>query len=109
MVGVVRSLSGLRGLYVLALVVGDLVALRLAFVLAYRMRMLGEPNGGLPGDPPTSYDDMAVVCVVVIVLVFALRRLYIPRRGFGRVDLLYQITAAVALGWLAALATALFI
>jgi len=32
---------------------------------------------------------MALICVVVIMLVFAVRRLYIPRRGFGRVDLLY--------------------
>lgn len=110
MVGIVRSLSGLQGLYVLALVVGDFIMLRLAFVLAYRLRLVGEPNGpGLPGDPPTTYDDLALVSVAVIMLVFALRRLYIPRRGFGRVDLLYQITGAVALGWLAALGTILFI
>ena len=37
-----RGLSGLRGLYVLALIVSDLVMLRLAFVLAYRMRLLGD-------------------------------------------------------------------
>jgi exopolysaccharide biosynthesis polyprenyl glycosylphosphotransferase len=109
MVGIVRSLSGLRGLYVLALVVSDFIMLRLAFVLAYRLRLLGEPRGDSPADPPTSYDDLALMCVVVIMLVFALRRLYIPRRGFGRVDLLYQIGAAVALGWLAALSTTLFI
>ncbi|HET6319936.1 MAG TPA: hypothetical protein VFG86_26045, partial [Chloroflexota bacterium] len=109
MVGLIRSLSGLRGLYVLALIVGDLIMLRLAFVLAYRLRLLGEPSGGAPADPPSSYDDLALVCVAVIMAVFALRRLYIPRRGFGRVDLLYQIAGAVALGWLAALATTLFI
>jgi len=33
-VGIARGLSGLRGLYVLALIVGDFVMLRLAFVLA---------------------------------------------------------------------------
>ncbi len=109
MVGVVRSLSGLRGLYVLALIVGDFVMLRLAFVLAYRIRLFGEPQSGAPGDPPTSYDDLALMCAAVIMLVFAVRRLYIPRRGFGRVDLLYQITGAVGLGWLAALSTTLFV
>src|SRR4029453_8615804 len=109
MVGIVRSLSGLRGLYVLALIVADFVMLRLAFVLAYRLRLVSETRLGQPGDPPTSYDEMALVCVVVIMLVFAVRRLYIPRRGFGRVDLLYQVSSAVAIGWLAALATALFI
>src|SRR6185503_8400669 len=110
MVGIVRSLSGLRGLYVLALIAGDFIMLRLAFVLAYRLRLLGETRvGPPPADPPTSYDDMALLCVGVIMLVFAVRRLYIPRRGFGRVDLLYQITAAVGLGWLAALSATLFI
>ncbi len=108
MVGIVRGLSGLRGLYVLALIVSDLVMLRLAFVLAYRMRLLGDIRPGQPSDPPSTYDDLAVLCVLVIVFIFAVRRLYIPRRGFGRVDLLYQVGAAVGLGWLAALSVTFF-
>jgi exopolysaccharide biosynthesis polyprenyl glycosylphosphotransferase len=102
-------LSGLRGLYVLALIVSDFVMLRLAFVLAYRMRLLGDTRPGHPSDPPNTYDDLALICVLVIMLIFAVRRLYIPRRGFGRVDLLYQVGAAVALGWLAALAVTFFV
>jgi exopolysaccharide biosynthesis polyprenyl glycosylphosphotransferase len=108
-VGLVRTLSGLRGLYVLALIVSDLVMLRLAFVLAYRMRVLGDARPGQPSDPPTTYDDLALLCVLVIVVVFAIRRLYIPRRGFGRVDLLYQVSAAVGVGWLAALSVTFFV
>jgi exopolysaccharide biosynthesis polyprenyl glycosylphosphotransferase len=109
MVGVVRSMSGLRGLYVLALIVSDLVMLRLAFVLAYRLRLLGDARPGQPSDPPTTYDDLAVLCALVIMLIFAVRSLYIPRRGFGRVDLLYQVGAAVGLGWLAALSVTFFL
>ena len=110
MVGrLVRSLSGLRGLYVIALVVSDLIMLRLAFVLAYRMRLLGDSRPGQPSDPPSTYDDLALLCVLVIMVIFALRRLYIPRRGVGRVDLLYQVAAAVALGWLAALSVTFFV
>src|SRR2546425_5886435 len=109
MVEIVRGLSGLRGLYVLGLIVSDLVMLRLAFVLAYRMRLLGDARPGQPSDPPTTYDDLALLCVLVIVVVFAIRRLYIPRRGFGRVDLLYQVSAAVGLGWLAALSVTFFV
>ncbi len=109
MVGFVRTLSGLRGLYVLALIVSDLVMLRLAFVLAYRLRLLAAARPGQPSDPPTTYDDLALLCVVVIMVVFAVRRLYIPRRGFGRVDLLYQVSAAVGLGWLAALSVTFFV
>jgi exopolysaccharide biosynthesis polyprenyl glycosylphosphotransferase len=102
-------LSGLRGLYVVALVVSDLIMLRLAFVLAYRMRLLGDSRPGQPSDPPSTYDDLALLCVLVIMVIFALRRLYIPRRGFGRVDLLYQVAAAVVLGWLAALSVTFFV
>jgi len=108
-VGFVRTLSGLRGLYVVALVVSDLIMLRLAFVLAYRMRLLGDSRPGQPSDPPSTYDDLALLCVLVIMVIFALRRLYIPRRGFGRVDLLYQVAAAVGLGWLAALSVTFFV
>src|SRR5919109_4059324 len=109
MVSIVRGLSGLRGLYVLALVCGDFVTLRLAFVLAYRLRLLGEPGGSTPIDPPSTYDNLALLCVLVIMLLFALRRLYIPSRGVGRVDLLYQVGAAVAIGWLAALSVTFFV
>jgi exopolysaccharide biosynthesis polyprenyl glycosylphosphotransferase len=109
MAEVMRGLSGLRGLYVLALIVSDLVMLRLAFVLAYRLRLLGDVRPGQPSDPPSTYDDLALLCVLVFVLIFAVRRLYIPRRGFGRVDLLYQVSAAVGLGWLAALSVTFFV
>jgi exopolysaccharide biosynthesis polyprenyl glycosylphosphotransferase len=64
---------------------------------------------GQPSDPPSTYDDLALLCVLVFVLIFAVRRLYIPRRGFGRVDLLYQVSAAVGLGWLAALSVTFFV
>src|SRR5437899_10809652 len=108
MVGLARSLSGLRALYVVALIVSDFIMLRLAFVLAYRLRLLGDARPGQPSDPPTTYDDLAVLCALVIMLIFAVRSLYIPRRGFGRVDLLYQVGAAVGLGWLAALSVTFF-
>jgi exopolysaccharide biosynthesis polyprenyl glycosylphosphotransferase len=107
--GPARSLSGLRALYVVALVIADLIMLRLAFVLAYHLRVLSDTRPDQPPDPPSTYDDLAWLCVVVITLVFAGRGLYIPRRGFGRVDLLYQVAAAVGIGWLAALSVTFFV
>ena len=104
-----RSVSGLRALYVIALIVSDLVMLRLAFVLAYHLRVFADTRPDQPADPPSTYDDLAWLCVLVIVVVFAVRRLYIPRRGFGRVDLLYQVAAAVAIGWLASLSVMFFL
>jgi exopolysaccharide biosynthesis polyprenyl glycosylphosphotransferase len=94
---------------VVALVVADLIMLRLAFVLAYHLRVLSDTRPDQPNDPPSTYDDLALLCVLVIVVVFAIRRLYIPRRGVGRVDLLYQVAAAVGIGWLGALSVTFFV
>lgn len=104
-----RALSGLRGMYALALVISDIIMLRLAFVLAYRLRLLTDSRPGQPTDPPASFDDLAMLCVLLIMIVFATRRLYIPRRGVGRVDLLYGVAAAVGIGWLAALSSTFFL
>src|SRR2546427_12755468 len=108
MVGLARSLSGLRALYVVALIVSDFIMLRLAFVLAYRMRLVGDTRPGTPSDPPSTYDDLALLCALAIMAIFAVRRLYIPRRGVGRVDLLYQVGAGVGLGWVGALGVTFF-
>jgi exopolysaccharide biosynthesis polyprenyl glycosylphosphotransferase len=104
-----RRFSALKAAYVLALVVGDVVMLRLAFVLAYRLRAASDTGSAREFGPPPAYDDLALLCVAVFVVVFAIRRLYIPRRGMGRIDLLYQVTAAVALGWLCALSATLLV
>src|ERR671935_1611343 len=105
-----RRLTGLEAAYLLALVLGDLIMLRLAFVLAYRFRLFTDsrPGAGLE-PPPPSYDDLAALCVAVMMVVFALRRLYIRRRGTGRVDLLYQVAASVGLGWVCALTATLLV
>lgn len=109
MARLVRSLSGLRAVYATALVVSDMIMLRLAFVLAYHLRVLSDSRPDQPSEPPSTYDDLALLCVLVIMIVFAVRRLYIPHRGFGRVDLLYQVAAAVGIGWLAALSVTFFV
>jgi exopolysaccharide biosynthesis polyprenyl glycosylphosphotransferase len=108
-VRLLRRFNGTEAVYVLALLLGDLVMLRLAFVLAYRLRLVSEARPGAQLEPPPSYDDLAALCVGVMLVVFALRRMYIRRRGVGRVDLLYQIAASVGLGWLAALSATLLV
>src|SRR5437763_15921631 len=95
MAGMVRSLSGLRALYVVALVVSDVIMLRLAFVLAYHLRVLSDTRPDQPREPPSTYDDLALLCVLVIMVVLAVRRLYIPSRGVGRVALPFQVAAAI--------------
>ena len=51
---IVRSLSGWRAPYVLAMVLSDLIMLRLAFVLAYHLRAL---SGSRPDQPPSTLPD----------------------------------------------------
>src|SRR5438552_17901283 len=100
MVGLARSLSGLRALCVVALIVSDVSMLRLAFVLAYRMRLVGDTHPGTPSDPPSTYDDLALLCVLVLMVILAVRRLYIPRREVGRdVDLFPLVAAVGRCGW----------
>ena len=50
-----RSLSGFRALYVVGLVLSDLVMLRLAFVLAYHLRIFSDVRPDQPSEPPSTY------------------------------------------------------
>ena len=109
MVRIPRRFSGVEVVYVLSLLFSDLVMLRLAFVLAYRFRLFSDPRPGVQLELAPSYDDLAGLCIAVMLVVFALRRMYIRRRGVGRVDLLYQVTATVGLGWLCALTATLLV
>ena len=63
-----RQLSGWRALYVIALIISDLIMLRLAFVLAYHLRALSGSRPDTPPDPPSTYDDLAWICALVISL-----------------------------------------
>lgn len=104
-----RPVSLLKALYVLALLLTDIIMLRLAFVLAYRARVLADPAVADRIDPLRRYDEFSVLLTVVMLGVFAARQLYIPRRGVGRVDLLYQVAGATAIGWIFSLAATLLV
>lgn len=100
---IAQRFSGLKAAYVLALAVSDVIMLRLAFQLASRLRIVGDPRLFQQVDPIPAYDDIARLYVALMVVTFALRRMYLPRRGTGRVDLLYQVVASVAVGWVVSL------
>jgi exopolysaccharide biosynthesis polyprenyl glycosylphosphotransferase len=105
----VRRFSLLKAAYVVSLVITDLVMVRLAFLLAYYLRLLGDPGAAERIDPLPDYDKLAVLYAAVMVGTFAARHMYIPRRGVTRVDLLYQVAGAVAIGWILCLAATLLI
>ncbi len=104
-----RRLSPLKIAYVLSLVAADVVALRLAFVASYRLRQFGDPQAANAIGPLSAYDDLSALYLGVMFVTFGLRRMYIPRRGVSRVDLLYQVAGNVVLGWILSLTTTLLV
>jgi exopolysaccharide biosynthesis polyprenyl glycosylphosphotransferase len=104
-----RRFSALKAAYMLALLVSDALMVQLAFLLAVRLRVDTDPRLLHQVDPVPTYDDLAHLYLVLMLVTFALRRMYLPRRGMGRVDLLYQVVASVGLGWVLALSVTLLV
>ncbi len=102
-------LRAFKALYVLALLVMDVAMLRAAFILAYHLRQFGDPRAASQIGPLWSYDSLSVLYLVVMLVTFVLRRLYIPRRGVSRVDMLYQVASNVGIGWLLCLGATLLV
>lgn len=105
----VRRFSGLKAAYIVALVVADVLLLRLAFDLAYDLRVWLDPRAAERMAPLSQFDQLAWLYAAVMVGTFAVRRLYIPSRGVSRVDQLYAVAGAVAVGWVVSLAASLLV
>lgn len=96
--------NGLRTIFSVGVALLDFLMIRLAFVAAYALRQVGDPLAERTMGPLSRFNFLVLVYAVVIMAVLAMRGLYIPRRGLGRVDMLYQVAIAVGIGWLACLA-----
>ncbi len=99
-----RRRSILRFVNVVALVLTDLLTMYLAYRLAYLVRYRAEIHTGAEIPLPTAYQDAVVIMTACVLGAFALYRLYIPRRGLSRIDLLYSVLLATSSGFLAGLA-----
>lgn len=104
-----QRFSLLKAIYVAAQVIADVLVLRLAFVLAYRLRLVGDPRAELAIDPLSDYDALSAMYIGVMIVVFAARRMYIPSRGVSWVDMLYRVVSAVGIGWVLSLASTLVV
>jgi len=85
-----RRLTGVEIIYALALVFADLVMLRLAFVLAYRFRLFSDPRPGQSLDPPPTYDDLAALCVGVVLAAMGITSLAAVSASYEAEDQLRQ-------------------
>jgi exopolysaccharide biosynthesis polyprenyl glycosylphosphotransferase len=99
-----RRWSALRFVYVVALVLTDLGMTYLAYRAAYLPRYRVDARTTAPIPLPEEYHQLVVIMAACILGAFALSRLYIPRRGLSRIDLLYSIFIAVSGGFVAGIA-----
>ncbi len=96
--------SVLRLVHVVALVLADVAMLYVAYRLAYLARYRVALRTGAEVPSPETYHDVVFIMAACVLGAFALYRLYIPRRGLSRIDLLYSVSLAVSAGFLAGLA-----
>ncbi|MBI4493017.1 MAG: undecaprenyl-phosphate glucose phosphotransferase [Chloroflexi bacterium] len=98
-------LNLLHLLFVLGLLAADVLSTRLAWAAAYALRVYNDPLAQEIVGPLSTYDNLLLLLVGTLVVVIGLSKLYIPRRGVSRVDLLYSLSAAISLGVVAGIAT----
>ena len=89
----------LRLLHIVSLVAADLLMVYAAYRLAYSVRFRTELGTGAAIPPPEMYQDLAFIMTACVLGVLTFFRLYIPRRGHSRIDLLYSLFLAVTFGF----------
>ncbi|HEX3246422.1 MAG TPA: hypothetical protein VHX16_13520, partial [Chloroflexota bacterium] len=99
-----RAMNPIKLLAVLSVIASDLAMMLLAFRAAYWLRLRSEGRPTLTVYGPDNYSQLTLIFAATVVIAFALNRLYIPRRGFSRVDLLYSVMLGTSIGFFIALA-----
>jgi exopolysaccharide biosynthesis polyprenyl glycosylphosphotransferase len=99
----------LRTLYSITLVIVDALMVMLAFMLAYRLRIIIPlPEPLVTEIPFVRYVGLMVVQVsAVVTTLFFYRQYYLPR-AVSRVDQLYAVFAGVSIGTVVAVAVSAF-
>ncbi|MDP8921734.1 MAG: hypothetical protein M3O34_02525, partial [Chloroflexota bacterium] len=104
-VGGVQRWRVLRLLQVVSLIAADLLMVYTAYRLAYALRYRVEVRTAAEIQPPEQYQEIVIIMTACLLGVFAFFRLYIPRRGHSRIDLLYSLFLAVTFGFVLGLFT----
>src|SRR6266542_1185462 len=96
-----------RAVYIAALVLGDILAISVAFIFAYELRALTERR---PDQVPSLAEYLPTLAFLVVSLIatFALMRMYLPRRGRSHIDQLGALFTAVTVGNVVAMAISAF-
>jgi exopolysaccharide biosynthesis polyprenyl glycosylphosphotransferase len=99
-----RRRGPIRAFVVLALLLVDTAAIYGAYRLAYTLRVRTEARAAIEIPPASAYTEIALIMMTSLVITFAFFKLYIPRRGQSRIDLLYSVFLAVSTSFLLGLA-----
>ena len=92
-------------LFTISLVGLDVVAIALAFYLAYRLRLwIRWPTPPLNIGPFHNYVGMMVIQVLAMLMVFFFYRLYHRPRALSSIDEFYSLFGAVSVGTIVAIA-----
>lgn len=82
----------------------DVLAIGLAFIIAYWLRFRIDIMPRFTEPDNATYAVMLTVTIITMVLTFYFSKLYTLKRGASRVDEFYKIAAAVSMGTVLALA-----
>jgi exopolysaccharide biosynthesis polyprenyl glycosylphosphotransferase len=85
-------------LFVLGLLAADVLSTRLAWAAAYELRTFNDPMARTVTGPLSTYDQVFVALAFTMVVVLALFKLYLPRRGLSLIDMLFSVGVAVSAG-----------
>jgi exopolysaccharide biosynthesis polyprenyl glycosylphosphotransferase len=104
-----RRLIGrlVRAAYVTSLLLGDFLAIAVAFIFAYELQAVTERR---PDQVVSLVEYLPTLGLLIVTLLatFALMRMYLPRRGTSRIDQLGALFTAVTIGNVVAMAISAF-
>jgi exopolysaccharide biosynthesis polyprenyl glycosylphosphotransferase len=102
-------LSGrlVRAAYIASLVLGDVLAIIVAFVFAYELQAATQRRPDQVASLAEYLPSLGFL-VFSLLITFALMRMYLPRRGMSRIDQLGALFTAVTIGNIVAMAISAF-
>lgn len=99
-----RRFSPFKTVHVLATVAVDALLVATAFSAAYGFRVIGDPVAAAQLRPADTEASAMTLYTAIVLGTFAVRGLYVPRRGVSRIDSLYNVASGLAVAWILCLA-----
>ena len=100
----------IRPIYSITLVILDALMIVVAFMVAYRLRVIIPWPAALAGETPLArYSGLIAAQIIGVITAMFFFKLYYLPRAVSRVDQLYSVLAAVTIGTLMAIALSVLV